>query len=175
MTIRSPRGVTLIELLMTIVIGSIAMFSLAPVLIAEGQLFRKGKRQTEAQRDAQMAIRAMARVARQSSAYTFANLPGFGRLGLTDPLAGGGCFFGFMGGPFAGQFWLVPTCDSLSNPTVLIDGIRSRVVSFTVTPIVENPDRLVHVRLQVSHRLRTTDPFQEDEVLETDFFLRNGT
>jgi prepilin-type N-terminal cleavage/methylation domain-containing protein len=171
---QTRRGVTLIELLMTIVISGIALFSLAPVLIAEGQLFRKGKRQTEAQRDAQMVVRAMARVARQSTSYDFANFPGFARLGLVDPFGGGGCFIGFMGGPFAGQFWQRPTCDS-PNTTVLIDGVRSRVVGFTVTPVVENPDRLVHVRLQVSHRLRTTDPLQEDEVLETDFFLRNGT
>ena len=59
------RGVTLIELLITVMIGAIAMFALVPPFIAEGNFFRKGKRQTEAQRDAQMVLRAMARAVRE--------------------------------------------------------------------------------------------------------------
>ena len=156
---------------MTVIIGSIAMLALWPPFVAERVFWNRGKRQTEAQRDAQMAMRAMARVARQSSTcdvYTSSNETD---IAFTSPSSGGGCFIGFVGGANAGQLWLRATCDS-ANTTVLIDGVRSRITNIAAEEVVN--DRLVRVRVVVSHRLRTTDPRQEDEILETKLFLRNG-
>ena len=61
---RSRKGVTLIELLVTIVIGSIAMMALSVPFMSERIFWLSGDAQAESQRDAQMALRAMARVAR---------------------------------------------------------------------------------------------------------------
>ena len=160
------RGVTLIELLMTVVIGAIAMFALVPPFIAEGNFFRKGKRQTEAQRDAQMALRAIAFVAHESTGYS---------IPTSDTI-------NFLNTSVCGTNPVTFHADAVSkdlhmhcggNTTPLIDGVRSRVVSFTPTTVIAN--RLVHIQLDVSHQLRTTDTASENEVLDTDLFLRNGT
>ncbi len=163
------RGVTLIELLMAVVIGAIAMFALVPPFLAEGNLFRKGKRQTEAQRDAQMGMRAIARVGRQSLSYS-PNSPG-SILVFTEPVGGQACF------QRLGNQLIVtrPNCVGGAlgvNTTVLIDGVRSQVANFTMTPVT---NKLVRVHLEVTHRLRTTDPLSEKETLETELLLRNGT
>ena len=160
MKTRSRRGVTLIEVLMAIVISSIALFALVPPFIAEGSFFRKGKRQTEAQRDAQMVLRAMARVARESASYD-ASVPGAITF-LDAPMCGGDATFELHGVDLhrhCGVF-----------PEDLISG-RSQVTSFTVTPIIAN--RLVRINLTVTHHLRPGDP-PESETLETELFLRNG-
>ena len=154
------HGVTLIEVLMATVISAIAMFALVPPFIAEGNFFRKGKRQTEAQRDAQLVMRTIARVARQSSAYT---TPVPGQINLTAP-CGVVTFEVHAGGALHKH-----GCD---GELVLIDGVRSRVTSFTITPVVSN--RLVLLQLVVTHRLQTTDPQTSQEILETELFLRNG-
>jgi len=174
------RGVTLIELLMTIVIGSIAMLAIWPPFVAERIFWNKGKRQTEAQRDAQMALRAIARDARQRTNYIVTLPPAgpnSGAIGfLGGPAGGGACF---IGGPSAfilfgsGQLVERNGCDGGPLKAVLIDGVRSKVASFTVTPIIAN--RLVRLRLVVTHQLRTTDPRTEQEILETEIYLRNGT
>lgn len=172
------RGVTLIELLMTIVIGSIAMFSLAPVLIAEGQLFRKGKRQTEAQRDAQMALRAMAWSGRESNGCNITIAPNSIRVEFTKTDESGipvrECFDGRPTSQTGnGQLSFNPGCEVFGGGVVLIDGVRSRLVEMTATETINN--RLLNLHVLVSHRLRTTDPYQEDEILDTELFLRNGT
>ena len=161
------RGVTLIELLMTIIIGSIAMLPLAIPFSAERIFWNKGKQQTESQRDAQMGMRAIARVAHGAQSYSRSS----GHLLFQLP---GPIFRCFDGGPaFSNQLVLTNCGDPPSPLAVLIDGNRSQVDSFVVTQVV--PNKLVRVKLQVSHRLRTTDPRQEDEILETELFLRNGT
>jgi len=163
---------------MTIVISSIAVLAMWPPFVAERVFWNKGKRQTEAQRDAQMAMRAMARVARQSNTSTVFNPSSppsnFTEIEFLNPFGGSGCFTGFVGGAFAGQLWLRETCES-PNTTVLIDGVRSRITSIAAEEVVD--DRLLRVRVVVSHRLRggpNPDPRQEDEILETKLFLRNG-
>lgn len=166
------RGVTLIEVLMATVISAIAMFALAAPLIAEGQLFRKGKRQTESQRDAQIALRAVARTARQGGSYQVTGASPSHILTIYDKP--GGVIIGcFQGGPvFGSQFQTDTTACSPASPA-LIDALRSRVTSFTVTPVI--PNKLVRIRLDVSHRLQTSDSYTENELLETELFLRNGT
>ena len=166
-------GVTLIELLITVLIGAIAIFALVPPFVAEGNLFRKGKRQTEAQRDAQTALRAIARVARQSTGYhNVISGPTFGQIVFDNPgtPTTTTCF---SGGSSVGNHLVKGVGCEGANPTVLIDGVRSRVQSFTITQVV--PNKLVRIRLDVSHQLRTTDPFSENELIETELFLRNGT
>ena len=63
------RGVTLIEMLIALVISAIAMMALAVPLIAERAMVGSGKAQTEAQRDAEMVLRAIARAALGSDQY----------------------------------------------------------------------------------------------------------
>ena len=164
------RGVTLIELLMAVVIGAIAMFALVPPFIAEGNFFRKGKRQTEAQRDAQVVLRTIARLARESASYAI-DADGTGVTFYADQ-GGTVCKAYFDGDPVVtGGLDVDYAC--VGSPSILIDGVRSKVASFTITPVV--PNRLVSLHLDVTHRLRTTDPFTEHEVLDTELFLRNGT
>ena len=182
MNTRSQRGVTLIEVLMVVVISAIAMFALVPPFIAEGSLFRKGKRQTEAQRDAQMALRAMARVGRESTDCVVSSpIPTNVVVRFAPPVGGGGddCFIGkpiSQGGN--GSLILQQGCGT-EGQIILIEGTtlqgrRSWLEEMTAEEIVNN--QLLRVRLVVSHRLRaTTDPHEEDEILETTLFLRNGT
>ena len=166
------RAFTLIELLVTMVIGVIAMFGLAAPLVAERNFWNTGKRQTEAQRDAQTAMRAIERVARE---------------GIACPVSGSGSVafqvpcdrFGVINPPSAnvlfssqnGQLQMTNAC--LGGVTsILIDGVRSRVASFISTPIITN--RLVRIQLQVAHRLHQNNPREEDELLVTELFLRNN-
>lgn len=175
----NQKGVTLIELLMAIVIGSIAFFPLAIPLVGERSFWGAGQRQTEAQRDAQMALRAMARVARECSAYNVLNPgPNAGQLSLInssgppDPFAGPNCFLGGPAAPYNGLFLQRKSCDNFASTVVLIDGVRSQVQGFTITQVV--PNKLVRVQLQVTHRLRTSDPVTRNETLVTELFLRNA-
>ena len=69
MTKRAHRGVTLVEVLITVVIASIAMMALAVPFVAERSFWGVGKRQTEAQRDAQLAMRTIARMGREGATY----------------------------------------------------------------------------------------------------------
>ena len=163
-SIRSRRGVTLIEALITVVIGAIAMFALVPPFLAEGNLFRTGKRQTEAQRDAQMALRAMARVARESAGYN-ASVPGAVTFLIAPTCGGNPVTFELHAGGELHQH-----CGA--NTTILIDGARSRVANFTATSI---STRLVQIQLQVTHRLRASNPTTRSETLVTDLYLRNAT
>jgi len=179
---KHSRGVTLIELLMVVIIASIGMFALVPPLLAEGQLFRKGKRQTEAQRDAQIALRAIARVARESTGYELqVSTPGYTVIRFFRPSGTVQCFRGGTSPPPPNApFSLIvgPACEFHPSHTVLIDGVRSRVQTFAVTPVPPAPSSLFRIQLNVSHRLRgdpNPDPFSEVEQLETEIFLRNAT
>ena len=175
----SRRGVTLIELLMAIVIGAIAMFSLAPLLIAEGNFFRKGKRQTEAQRDAQMALRAIARVARGSDNFnnpgpSSACVPLGGFHTLQCDGGGVACIrYNWVGDALSQITNFSTSCTNHPNGTVtLIDGVRSKVTSFLITSITS---KQVQVQINVTHQLRTGDPRIENELLQTELFMRNAS
>ena len=183
MTLRkfgASNGVTLTEVLLATVIGAIAMFALAVPLVAERTFWGTGKRQTEAQRDAQMTLRAIARVGRAALKHKVGVPPsgeGSGEIEFTDAE---GNTISFLGGPKGnsefgdGQF--IVENEHGGNPDgqteVLIDGVRSKVADFEVTSIAQ---QLVHVRLQVAHSLQGGDPRTEDEILETDLYLRNST
>ena len=153
------RGVTLIELLMTIVIGSIAFFPLAVPFVGERSFWGTGQRQTEAQRDAQLILRAMARAIREGSGYDPA----------TNAFAvpcGTVIFEAHADGSFHQHGCL--------GDAILIDSSvgRSKVTSFTVTPVIAN--KLVQIALTVTHQLRATDPRTQSETLATQLYLRNA-
>ena len=143
------RGVTLIELLITVVIGAIAFFALAMPFIAERASWGAGNRQTEAQRDAQMGMRAIARTARASSSYNAVT-------GFT--VACGTTTFTKVGSQL-----LMNNC---GTPLTLINGVKSQVASFSITPV---GTKLVSVVLRV-----TRVGGQEDEQLQSQLFLRNA-
>ena len=156
----SRRGVTLIELLIALVISAIAFFALAMPFIAERSFWLSGNRQTEAQRDAQIAMRAIARVARASSSYAIAN--GGAKITFTVP----GSTPCFQGGPaFGSQLQLFTTCGT-PPPALLIDGNRSKVTSLVMTAV---NTKLVRVQLQVTYQN------QKNELLVTNLLLRNAS
>ena len=161
----NSRGFTLIEMLMVFVIGSISMMALALPFVAERSFWGVGKRQTEAQRDAQLALRAIAHAARQDKTYSIGNNGASLQL-INAAGANAGCF---RGGPsFSSQLqWYPATCGT-GTPTLLIDGNakRSRVTNLAFTTVTAN--KLVQIQLTVTYNNR------ENEVLTTELFLRNG-
>ena len=168
------RGFSLIELLVAVIISTIAFFALAMPFIAERSMWGSGNKQAEAQRDAQMVTRAMAHVARESSNYAVGGTPGTNATLTFIRSAGNVCFKG--GSAFnSGQLCrLEPSCAAPTTTIILVDGVRSKVTEFTVTQIVAN--KLVKIRLNVTHQNITNfagEPIR-NELLETQIFLRNG-
>ena len=156
----NKHGVTLVELLIALVISSIAFFGLALPFIAERVFWAGGTQQTEAQRDAQIGMRAIARAVRQSKSCVI-TAPGDVTFTITAT-----CIHRFRGGPtFGNQLRHTETCSGGST-TTLIDGGRSRVTQFTVTKV---GTKLVRVRLVVTNQARGI------EDMETEFYLRNAT
>jgi hypothetical protein len=157
--------VTLVELLTAMAISTIALFGLAIPFVAERNFWSSGESQTEAQRDAQLILGAMAFIGREASVYT---VSGSGdqitfRTSFS-PAGPGPCDIEFRGGPsLGGQLEMEDDC--AGQTTVLIDGNRSVVTNFIVNPI---SPRLVQIRLEVTHGGR------RDELLETQIFLRNA-
>ena len=172
------RGVTLIELLVVLILSSIAMMAVALPLVADRTLWASGNAQAESQRDAEIAFRALTRFARESKSFTVgATGPAYGKIQFIHPDGTQMCF---EGGPsFPGnnnKFRMGGQCVSGGTGgagVFLIDGNRSKVVNstgitgFTITPII--PNKLVRVRLEVQHKNR------ENEILETELALRNGS
>ena len=175
--LRKPRcaGVTLVELLVTLLIAGIAFFALAVPFFSERSFWRQGERQTEAQRNAQVGLRALARSGRESSGHnlvvgtssntiTFSNVicPGpDGIRGTPDDFTISQQFTGNPGGN--GKFQM----DSCSGgpPVDFIDGNRTRVTFWQATAVTA---RLVRVRMQV------TQKGEKNELLETEIYLRNA-
>ncbi len=161
-------GFTLVELLVVIVIVSIALASLMIPFVAERAFWRTGDRQAEAQRDAQVVLEGMARAAREASAYTIIN-DGAGGNGYIQ-FTINGQQVEFQGGPAfspSGTFEMRNLATAVTSQW--IDGVRSRVTSFTLARPIASSDKLVRARLVVAQQ------GTEDEVLETEIFLHNGT
>ena len=162
-------GVTLVELLITTVIASIAMMALAIPLIAERSFWGTGKRQTEAQRDAQLAMRAIARVGREAWEFDVVSVnPNQSVLKFKN--SGASCEKTFIGDRINWKLYFLDACAGTS--TELINGERSRLKEMFVEGIGA---RQVRIRLRVAHSLRANDPREEDEVLETQLYLRNAS
>ena len=159
---RRCAGVTLVELLVTLLIAGIAFFGLAVPFFSERSFWRQGERQTEAQRNAQVGLRALARSARSSSQYILAGGSITFNVVCPDGVTPGTQQFIGTPGP-GGQFQLVDSC---SDQTVtFIDGNRSQVTGWQATAVTS---RLVRVRMQV------TQKGEKNELLETEIYLRNA-
>src|SRR3990167_8594413 len=81
--LRSQRGVSLIEVLMVTIIGAIALMALAVPFMGERRLWGEGQSQVQAQRDAQLVTRAIARDARASEAFVITGTAGNNRVTFT--------------------------------------------------------------------------------------------
>ena len=166
----NKRGVTLIELLMVIIIGAIAFMALAVPFIAERAMNLSGQAQAEAQRDGQMVMRAIARAAREGTQFAGGSFtvtcPGpDNEFGTPDDFTGTRQFI-----RIGAQLSLQDTCTG--QTTMLIDGVRSRVATFTMTEPID--DRLVRVQLVIQHEPRVGGGRIRVETMETEVHLRNG-
>ena len=156
-------GVTLVEMLLTILMSTMVFLSLTMLLSTAQAVRGSGENQSEAQRDASLVLGTMARIARQSRGYTI-SLSGskitFTSSGACSPSFQGGPAFGVGGGQ-------VQMSDGCSTPTttLLIDGAWSRATQFQLTFVSAS---VVHAKVQVTYRGR------QNELLETDLFLRNA-
>lgn len=163
-TRHSRGGFSLIELLITLVMGALVLMGLTMAFVSERSLWSSGIEQAEAQRDAQVALRAIARAARESNGYTVTAGSGVTQLDFAGPF-GGVCIEAgpaFEGGSLA----LHDDCAAPASTTYMIDGVRSQVTAFAVTPITS---RLLRIQLEV------VDPQRGSEALETEVLLRNAT
>jgi prepilin-type N-terminal cleavage/methylation domain-containing protein len=152
------QGVTLIELLVTIVIGGIAFMALAVPFVAERTFWGSGTAQAESQRDAQVGLRAVARAMRQGSNPSLGVNAPASSMAFDAPCGR----ITFSGGPTFGEELRISGCGSTST---LIGG-RSRVTGFAMTRLSDN---LIRVQIDVLHRGR------ESEYLETQILMRNET
>ena len=158
----NQRGLTLMELMIAMIIGSIALLAFTIPFVAQRSFLVSGRRQTEAQRDAQIAFRSMALAAREGTSY-LVNPTGSA---ITINYTFLGCNRQFqLGGAANSQLLLIDNCAVPAQVVTLIDGIRSRVTQLVFTPVTI---RLVNIQLQVTHEGR------ENELLQTQLFLRNA-
>ena len=170
MKLRNQRGVTLLELLIVIIISVILVLTAMVPFVAERLFWGRGRRRVESQQDAQIVMRAIERVARGSKNYTYPVGGNPNRIDFTDTA---GCTRQVqLAGASNTQLQLVNNCVSPTPPPLtLIDGNRSRVTNWVITPV---NTKLVTIQLRVAHRLLATDPREENETLVTEFFLRNA-
>ena len=155
------QGVTLVELLITIALSAIVLLAAAIPFVAEKSFWAAGRRQAEAQRDAQMAMRALAHMARQGQGYTVAGT------GDSITVNFAGCNRQFQrGGADPHQLLMIDNCVAPAKTMTLIDGVKSQVTQLVFTPVVAN--KLVTIQLQVTHEN------QKNETLQTNLFLRNA-
>ena len=150
-------GVTLIELLVTLIVGSIVMLALAMPFVAERRFWTSGKRQTQSQRDAEVALRAMARVARQSAGVTITG--GGSSVSFYRDRAKNSCAASFS--LTGSQLFWKPNCTG--SPPALV-GAPSVVTTFSVSQASVNRVRVLIGVTQGS----------ENELLDTDISLRNA-
>ena len=160
----NQRGVTLLELLIAIIIGVILMITAMVPFVAERSFWGRGRRRVESQQDSQIAMRAIARAARESDQYTISGNQ------ITFTSACGTRQFQTAGAS-NNQLQLVNNCVSPAQTLTLIDGNRSRLTNWAITQV---NTKLVTIQVRVAHRLLATDPREENEVLVTEFFLRNA-
>lgn len=150
----NERGVTLIELIIVVLISAIALLGAVTPFVGERSFWGTGRRQVEAQRSAQLVMRAIARVARQSSSY----LPAANQITFNTPC---GPVVFQTAGSANDQFQKI---DCTGQTITLIDGVRSAVTQFTATFITL---KLIDIQVQI------TEENQQSEILQTQIFLRN--
>ena len=155
--IGNERGVSLIELLITMVIALVALSAATTPFVAERSFWTTGNRRVEAQRDAQLVMHSIARVARESNDF----IVNGNTLTFTSPAA---CDYDFQNS--GTQFQMVKrSCITPAQTIVLLDGTKSVMTQFVPTEI---STKVVQIQLEV------TREGQEKEKMETQIFLRNG-
>ena len=159
MRLGKVAGATLIELMIVLVIGVIVMLALAIPFASEKTYWRIGSRQVEAQRDAQLILRYIERLAREASSCTVTGTLGNNRVTLVRP---GGVTVYFEGGPSLAMGNKLRYNDGATTKDV-VDGVRSRVSNFAVT----KTNRLMQIDLTITYQNERT------EILSTKIFLRN--
>ena len=120
-------GVTLIELLVTLIVSVIVVLTMTVPFMAERLFWGTGKRQTEAQRDAHLGMRAIARAARESK--TFAGTT------FTRP---SGCTITFTN--VSGQLRIQDTCRAVDD---LIIRSPSEITAFSMTLVAGTTNRVL--------------------------------
>ena len=165
------RGFTLVEMLVVVVISAISLMALSVPFVGGRVYALSGNNQAEAQRDAQMVLRAMARAGRECPQYAVNSFGG--ACGITFQACPNGQNACFMGGPSfkGGQLIRTTNCQTKPSPKVLINGTRSKVASFALTSV---NSKLVRITLKVTHQPTATSSRVESELLETELFLRNA-
>jgi prepilin-type N-terminal cleavage/methylation domain-containing protein len=155
--LHSQAGFTLIEILMTLIITTIALIAVSGPFMAERRFWSNGMKKAMAQRDAHMILRAMEQSVRESEGFTVTEFGDSDTLTLT-----GTCAPVFTGGPSLSGKLNKTDCNGSLD---LVEGARSMVTEFNVSSVVA--DKLVNVRIHVVSDLM-------DEVLETQMYVRNG-
>ncbi len=171
MTPRARRGVTLIELLIALVISGIAMMAIAMPFVAERAFWRHGMQQTQAQRDAQLAMRAIARAARGSTGYTISSSgPSKAKITFATSQVCAGNNQIFDGGPNVGSGALTSQCGSNAAQYLI-----NRPGDQTGSKVTELRFQSASTSNRVHIIITVTTKNNESERLETDVYLRNAT
>ena len=159
------RGFTLTEILMTFVITSVMMVAFTAPFMAERIFLREGNQQMEAQRDAELVLHAITRVAREcKDAEVTAPASGQTQITLSCPLDTTPVTWApvvFLGG----QMQRTDQRVSPARTILLINGIKSKVQVFTAS----FANQILYLQVQVNNQ-----DFGS-ETLETRIFLRNAT
>ncbi len=172
----NQKGMSIVELLIAVLISSIVFFGLVVPFIADRSFWGAGRRQAQAQRDAQLALHTIARYGHESAGYTWVGSGGQYTIAFNVPCPGvtpgpgvpiGTGTVVFQTGPSfnKGRFDMVDNCSG-GKRAILIDGVRSKVTNFVVTPI--SSGNLVTVKLKVTYEN------QMSETLQTQVFMHNS-
>jgi len=158
----NQRGVSMVELMITVVIALIVVFATAVPFFAERSFLVQGERQAEAQRDAQFAMQAIARIGRQSTGVAITTpAANHQRITFTQPC--GTIIFDGGAGFNGGQLQRNNQCPGQTD--LLIDAGRSRVATFTAAAVSAN---VINFQIDVIH------DNQRNELLNTQIFVRNA-
>ena len=157
MKVTNQQGVTLIELLIVMFLSIIALMAATTPFVGERSFWGTGSRQAEAQRSAQVVMRAIARVAREGTSYFILN----NQITFTTPC---GTRVFQTAGNGNNQFQMVDNCVIPALTVTLIYGVKSKVTQFVPAQI---NTKLVDIQLQVKQEN------QQSEQLQTQIYLRN--
>ena len=159
---RLPRGVTIVELLIVILISGMVYLAATVPFAAQSTLRTTGNARAESQRDAQAALTMLARLAHQGSGPNLAvGAAPTNTLTFTTVCAGGGTA-PVTASINANRFQLVNNCTAVTS--VANDGARSQTTALTFT---RPSAKLIQVALTVVYNNRA------QETLTTNLFLRN--
>ena len=177
-------GVTLIELLVAVMIGAIACLGLSAPMMAERRFWIAGIAQAESQRDAQLAMRAIARVVHEAGQMTDKSSISGGVRYTFEAIQPCGAKV-FFARPRSingnGKFQFQEQCGSWGTwPPVVtliegdldsdgqVDRNETWLTDFDISEVgPEDPSKTIRILARVTYG------GVEDELLETTIFMRN--